>query len=302
VNTEQKLRLIRRKRLALEQLIAIGKNINGQGNILSDILVLSRPSQTISKKVKQSVMHMVQTLQELSIAELKQRLIIIDQLVAQGSQEIINLTFNSDFLPQNLEDLSCEVEHIKQLITVFKKRTELAIALRLVLQEMGVSTQRLQVEFSQEILLIRVSELKREERSCRNNIHKRIEEVIDDCDTLIKSGIINAALEAELKQVKSVMQQNIEHLAAGKSIDSMPINFEAIEVGDTSPSLDMVLVDQENPIIENNSGNEVQTIIPEPDLTDSSTSTAVNQSFTKRLTNWLNAPWDVGWKNNGNKH
>lgn len=304
MNTAHKLQLIRRKRYALEQLIDIGKNIIAQGNALNDILVLSLPSQKIPEKTRKRVLHMVHTLQDLSIDELTQRLKIIDQLVEQGSKEIVNFSFDRDAASHNTDDIIIIVEHIKQLISVFKKRTELAIALRLTLQEMGVTTQRLHAGFSQELLSKRVGELKQEEIQCRDNIYSHIKDVIEDCNLLLTVGSMSPTLEAELKHVRSVMKQNLKHLETGKSINSMPVNFEVIEIGDSSPHIQTTKT--KTPL-----NNKTEDIII-PDITapktqehtigeKSALKQTIHPSFLKRVLNWLNSPWNVGWKASNKK-
>jgi len=285
ITSSQHLRLIRRKRLALEQLIDFVKNISLQNRVFEDILVLSRPSQSIPKKRQNKLMYLVNTLQNLSEDELKQRLIRVDQLVKQGISEIIEINQTLAKYESDPELIINEIKRIKELIILFKKRTELSLALRLLLKEQGVNPQRLVINYSQELIAEQVTKLKEEELKCSQSLRNHIQDVIIECDLLLGLEGLAAELKGELKQVKVVMQMNLEHINAGKSIDSMPINFEAINLGESSP------------------------IIEEPSLTPKKVSSSIKkhkqkkettqdkpETFFKRLINWLNSPWNQGWK------
>jgi hypothetical protein len=287
--SSQRLRLIRRKRLALEQLIEFTKNISLQSRILQDVLVLSRPSQVIPDKIREHLMYLVNTIQNLSDGDLNQHLIRVDQLVRQGVETIVNISQHLEQFDANSQSIIKEINHIKETITLFKNRTELSLALRLVLKNKGLQPQRLVVNFSQESISEQIGELKNEEQKCSNSLRNHIQDVIIECDLLLSLDGIASELKGELKQVKEVMQQNIEHLNSGKSIETIPVNFEAVNIEDSSPSAI-------EPIYE-----AKETSIEIKKTTATATPTKIEpqkkpETFLQRLTNWLNSPWNQGWK------
>ena len=285
ITSSQRLRLIQRKRLALEQLIEFAKNVSLQSKILEDVLVLSRPSQVIPDKIREHLMYLVNTLQNLSEDELNHRLIRVDKLVQQGVEAIINISQHLEQFDSNSQSIIQEINRIKGIIVLFKKRTELSLALRLVLKEQGLQPQRLVVNFSQELISEQIGELKKEEHKCTNSLRNHIQDVIIECDLILSLDGVASELKGELKQVKVVMQQNIDHLNSGKSIETMPVNFEAINIGDSSPSAIEPVYEEKEPSIEIKK--------PKPAKIESQKKP---QQFTQRLKNWLNSPWNQGWK------
>jgi hypothetical protein len=296
ITSSQHLRLIRRKRLALEQLIDFAKNISLQSRILEDVLVLSRPSQAIPDKIREHLMFLVNTLQNLSEDELQQRLIRVDQLVQQGVKAIINISQTLEQYEKNPQTIFKEINRIKELIILFKKRTELSLALRLVLKEQGLMPQRLEINFSQELIAERVVELKEEEIICSNSLRNHIQDVIIECDLLLGIDGVAAELKGELKQVKVVMQQNLQHLDSGKSIESMPVNFEAINIGESSPII------EETPYVVKDTVKDTQVKIKEKKEKKETIVTPLKnpENFLQRLINWLNSPWNAGWAKSQN--
>jgi hypothetical protein len=141
-------------------------------------------------------------------------------------------------------------------------------------------------------------ELNQEEKQCRNNISAHIREVINDCDLLLSLSKTPDYLRSELTQVKQVMQQNIEHLEAGKCIDDMPVNFEVIDIEDTAPDYS-----ERSPISEKNSeGIDVKTKSPKKSMiTHPQIKAAIKtkarentSSFFARVKSWLGLQYTNG--------
>lgn len=293
LTSKQRLTLLKRKRHALEQLIEFSKNISSQTNALEDVMVLIRPSQQIDDTIRQDVMYMVETLQNLSEDELQQRLSRVDELVQEGIQAIIDITESVEDTEFDNQTIKEQIQQIRILIRLFKKRTELSLALRIVLQERGIVPERLHIEFSQETIVEHVQQLKEEEHKCRATIRNHIEDVIIDCNTMLNFQGISDDLSGELKQVKLVMQQNLEHIDAGNSIENLPINFEAIELGESSPGLDEELFnEQPQPTTTTEPNNPSEPAHSKQDSIDSNK----EASLLKRASTWLNTPWNVSWK------
>ncbi|MFT7559707.1 MAG: hypothetical protein ACI93R_001620 [Flavobacteriales bacterium] len=236
-DTSQQLALIRGKRKVLEQLIEFSKNLLQQERALEDLLLLSKPSQNIPQKVRNDLVKALEALQNLSDEQLQERVIKVDELVQSGAQGLYSITQNIESFDHSAQDINSKIDQIKEISARFRKRAKLAIALRLKLQERGLVTERLKLSISQDSIAERIAQLKTDESTCRKNISAHIQETISDCDSLLSSKDVPTSLREELTLVKGVMQQNLEHLSAGKSIDSMPVNFEIIDFGDTAPGL-----------------------------------------------------------------
>ncbi len=90
--------------------------------------------------------------------------------------------------------------------------------------------------------------------------------------------------------MKEVMAQNLNHLSEGKSIDSMPVNFEIIEMGEaapsaqdtTAPTLDKE-IEPEAPAVEDPSPQQPANAEPETSIK--------KPGLWQRINHWLNTPW-----------
>jgi len=295
IDSNVHLSLLKRKRYALEQLIEFSKNIVDQGQALDDILVLSRPSQAIPDKVRLQLMEMVKSLEDYPDNELQERLTKIDKLVENGVASVVVLAQSVDQFEEDTHEVINKIEHIKELTSIFRKRTKLAIAIRITLQERGITTNRLQLEFDQDTIAERVSELKDEELACRHNIKAHIEEVILECKTLLSKTTLPVSLRKELVVVQRVMKQNLEHVNKGKSINTMPVNFEIIVMGDSAPAESHSAAPPKSVSPANVVPNKpIKATVQRTEK--KSVTSAKKLSFFKRLIIWLSAPLSVTWK------
>ena len=308
-DTSQNLALIRRKRKVLEQLIDFSKNLLQQERALDDLLLLSKPSQNIPQRVRDDLVKAVETLQNLSDEQLQERLIKVDELVQSGARGIYFITQNIDSFDHSAQDINSKIDQIKEIASRFRKRAKLALALRLTLQERGLVTERLKLDVSQDSISERIIQLKSDEATCRKDISAHIQETITDCNGLLSSKDLPASLREELTLVKDVMQQNLEHLSSGKSIDSMPVNFEIIDFGETAPGLPTEHklsptrhtepTQETNPKPEEIARPPRKTRTPPP-ITHSPHHKPNPPSFIKRVKIWLSTPWNVGWRQTKN--
>ncbi|WP_144395289.1 hypothetical protein [Pleionea sediminis] len=228
---QQELELIRRKRKALEQLIRFAKQIVRQESAMQDVLQLAKPSQRISKQCYRYLKVLNKKETALTTPEIEQQLSKLDVIVSKQVAKLFSLSYGAI---KNISDESLEIElkKIKTLLDGFKQRTELAVALRLVLHERGVVTQRLVLPIPQEALYSKIDQLKEEETQVREQVRLKIESIIDDIKVMRQSEALPESMKNELKTIHQVMLNNLSHIKSGKKIEDMPVNFEVIDMGE----------------------------------------------------------------------
>ncbi|MFT5691086.1 MAG: hypothetical protein ACI92E_000411 [Oceanicoccus sp.] len=306
LDSNQKLRLIRRKRHALEQLINFSKNILQQEQALDDLLLLSKPSQSIPDKIRRDLIRLVDSQQELSDHQLQERLARVDPLVQSGTRGIMAFTQSIEEIDPSNRDIFSKIDHLKEVTSRFRKRAKLAIALRLSLQERGLVTERIKLDFDQDSLADRIFELKNEEKKCRGNIGAHLQDMVVDCENMLAVGKIPKQVQDELVLVKEVMLENIKHLKSGKSLDTMPVNFEIIDIEESAPvpgSMDGSPFEQSDsnlPAEDQQKSNAHQKTKLSASVSSDSNNIEIAESqkkldFFTRFGIWLNSPWSVTW-------
>jgi len=307
LDSNQRLRLIRRKRHALEQLIEFSKNVLQQEQALDDLLLLSKPSQSIPDKTRQDLIRLVNSQQELSDAQLQERLARVDHLVQSGARGILAFTENIEQMNSENLDIFTKIDQLKEATSRFRKRAKLAIALRLSLQERGLVTERIKLDFGQDSIGERITELKVEEKKCRKNIGAHLQEMVVDCDNLLSTGKVPEPIRDELILVKEVMLENLQHLKAGKSLDTMPVNFEIIDIEESAPmpgSTDgspFETLSSKRPHEKPEEKSRRQKTKPSKSTTPNIDNNKItelppNSGFLDRLGFWLNSPWNITWR------
>lgn len=272
IDPDQRVNLLRRKRHALALLVAFSKNIAQQGNALNDILVLGLPSQKIPEKIRTELIRAVDALKKFNDKELQKRLSKIDKLVNSGVKWVVTLAQSVDQFEDDRHKVISTVDHIEKMNTEFRKRAELALATRIVLHDRGLTTERLQLKYDQEMIAERLLQIRHEEHECRKIIATHINNIVHECDDLLLSNNMPNHLQKELLEVKRVMLENLEHLKIGRSLDTLPFNFEVIVMD--SPEF----------------------MISETPIPDEPPEVKTHNSFWAHLKSWLNTPWSVSWK------
>ncbi|TQV73664.1 hypothetical protein FLL45_12385 [Aliikangiella marina] len=158
-----KFQNIASKRQALESLIEIAAGIHHQQSALNDLALAAKPSQIFSAKVNAFFDQIEQRMQTVSVSEVLQKLEAVESITQKTFNHIIKLTsLDVNQLRDNqIEDI--DVAKFSDAIINFKRRTQTALAFRILLQKRGVAIHPFKLPVSQESISEQIEKLKQKE-------------------------------------------------------------------------------------------------------------------------------------------
>ncbi|PCK04100.1 MAG: hypothetical protein COA42_19530 [Alteromonadaceae bacterium] len=245
------LHTLHQKHAILEQLVTHAKNIHEQSCNVSDTLTLIKPSQVIPTRTRKQLTSLAASQQKYSDEALRIRQAKVDKLIQDNVKHTMRLVEQLSEI--NTDDiLEQQLEQIRAADVAYGKRTKLALAIRIALQDRGLVTPRLHVSLDQDYLNEKIEDLCKQEHQCREKIHQQIDEVIDDCKAMLKLPKLPMQLREVLQHTEILMHKNLICLDEGKPINGLnvEIDFEVIDVKIatfSNPDIDLAPVEKAPP-------------------------------------------------------
>ena len=281
------IQMFSQKRQALVNVIRFSRNLAKISGSLESLIALATGGRGHNKEYLDRLKSKVQSLTNDQIkANLKQ----VDNKLQQDVDTIVEIA------RADLEDIEDQFSHLlvdkkksifdclDDYLINFKRRAKLAIALRVILEQKYVETNPLLLKFSPDELEEELSQLKSKENQYTETVKVQIEELIGDTEVILKYDGFPEAIKEHAKKVKEQLLENQAHLAAGKSLDSLPTPIEVIDM-DTAPASSANLT----PIEE----EKTKTLEMSMDL---HYETFEKPSFWKVFMHWLTTPMGITWK------
>ena len=288
----QELSKLTQKRLALESLIRITASIQIQQKSLLELSAISKPSQDFPPKLITQIKLLTSKIGELPIPELITRLDKVEAVMAKNLKSVLMLAEvdANQLRDEELENLS--IDEFIDAINNFKRRTQIAVALRYILKKRGIAIAPYTLSIPQESIVEHIDSLRKKEQSCVKKIRKEIVGIIKDSQVMIAMDGLTEKMRNELVDVKEAMQINLNHLDSGGNVKDIPNVFETIVLESKSNFTTAQDTDKETQKTEvqqitskENSDNELEFANPK------------KESFWSLFKKWLSSPWSVSWKN-----
>jgi len=291
-SSADELALISEQRAALEDVIKISLAITNLQKGLNAVLLLGKESSKIPKAYLQRYDLIKTGIMNQPSTKLKESLEILDnyinnaiqnvmEIVDQGEQALVSSDSSSFTLGDIHENIHNEIED-------FKRKSQTAVVIRLLLRERGIGTKELPVSVPKEVLTAKITELDKKEKTCRKRIHKELKVMDGYVTNVLDNPGLPDAIKQEMLATRASIQMNIEHLETGKTIDKLPVVFDIVEMGSEE---------------DHKYAFTPTSLLPEAPSDTESTSKSEDpftvlkrRSFFSRLYEWATTPMGVSWK------
>jgi len=281
-DTQAQCQLIEKKRHMLASLIRVAQGVNKHTQGLEHVLLLTRPSQTFPPKIDQYIKLLEGKTSSLSDAELSEQSEKYDNHCKQLINTLLEVV---DQIQKQIEDgqeLESFSEEIQQQFKEFKSMTQTAVGLRAMLKKRGITLPPVQFGFPQEWISEQIDTFHQTNRELRVRVKTLALELIVDVKQLLKTKNLSQVLRDGLSYAESSMQENLSHLKAGGSIDTLPYEFENLVIT-SMPETPEGKIYQSDP--KENEEAPVEQLAEKKQL-----------SFIGKVKLWLSSSWKTRWR------
>ena len=229
-DTQTQCQLIEKKRNMLAALIRIAQGFNKHTQGLEDVLLLAKPSQTYPPKIDQYITILEKKTSSLSEEQLSKQTKEYDNRCKKLINTLLKAVEQTQKQIGENQDIEPFSEEVQQQLHDFKNMTQTAVGLRAILQKRGIIMPPVHFGFPQEWIAEQIDSLQQTNRALRSRVKILALELIIDVKQMLKRENLSLVLRDGLTYVESSMQENLEHLKSGGSIDKLPHEFENLAI------------------------------------------------------------------------
>jgi len=281
-DTQAQCQLIEKKRQMLASLIRVAQGVNKHTQGLEHVLLLARPSQTFPPKIDQYIKLLEGKTSSLSDAELSGQSEKYDNRCKQLINTLLEVVDQIQKQIEGGQELESFSEEIQQQFKEFKNMTQTAVGLRAMLKKRGVVLPPVQFGFPQDWISEQIDTFQQTNRELRVRVKALALELIVDVKQLLKTKNLSQVLRDGLSYAENSMQENLSHLKAGGSIDSLPYEFENLVIT-SMPETPEGKIYQSDP--KEPEEAPVELIADKKQL-----------SFIGKVKLWLSSSWKTRWR------
>ena len=276
---QQDIARIDGKRKVLEQIVEITRAIEQMQDSLNAVLILGAPSSELPQEAAKLFQELSGSMQNLPTNQIKDYLkklqtVINSQL--EGILKYSDLDFDAD---ETIEILTMSGDSADtratplDMLNDFKRTSQTAVSLRVLLKKRGVSTDGAVIAVPKEVIDKQYKELEEKEQQQRVKVKGKVEEMKEDINVMIDNPSYPDAMKEVLRGVLDNLDSDIRLVDSGGSLDKLSFVMETQEFGEA--------VQQEDDVEE--------IVLETPDETN-------KRSLANKANEWLNSPWSVSWK------
>ncbi len=262
---------------------------------LETVAVMGADAHKIPAEAKRFFLNLGNKITQLPAHQLRAYLGKLDELICTDLDRIVSIA-DGAVTPDLLEDANAlfglDETAVKKLINEFERRTRTSVSMRVLMIRRGLKVDVLVIPIAEEVLQGRIEQLDEKEKECTGHIQKEIVAMKQDVELILEHHPCSDTLKKQLEAVRDELQQNLEHIRAGKSIDELPFPIEVAEGTDTN-------VWQTPPEPESKAEEPEPAEPARPVADDATTANAQETSprgFFGTLWVYLTTPNHVNWK------
>lgn len=274
-----------KKRELLASLIRVAQDLNGHTHALYDVQLLAKPSQKFPSRASHYKDELGPSIREMDDSQIKLRSERYDHQTAHlldALLEFIDITQHQVTIDEEPSEFSDEARF---QLDEFKQVSHTAVALRILLQDLGVFLPAVRFGFPQEWIGEQIEDLKHTNHNLRDKVKDRIAELILEAEEMLCSKKLPAATHDSLAYAQHCMMLNLEFLEHGGNIEKLPHDFEELELNSLPENAVNTYIEERIPVLED--------IVKDPTAEDESDA---RLGFNKKLKLWLNTPWKTRWR------
>ena len=224
----QEIRALEEKRETLERAIQIALNIEQLHKSLEATLLMGQPSADIPEEALDTFENLESSTRDMPLAKLKQNLASLEKAVKAKLAGILEIADMDDDALVASDPMATH-----NLLNKFRKLAQTAVALRILLHIRGEATDATELHVPTEQIRAKLTVVEQKERAYRKVIKTEMVSMITESERLLSNPDISDSLREFLTTSNEDLQRNLDHLDSGKTITSMPVAVEMVEMSET---------------------------------------------------------------------
>ena len=290
------IEMVKGKRQLLKRVVLITRATERMQDSLKAVLILGQPSTDIPEGVLKYYHVLSNKIKQKPTEKINWYLNKLEELIKSNLQGIIDLSMQED--ETLLPGLSSQIEdeysdEAMNLLNDFKRQSQTAVALKILLQQRGVYTSGTTVKESVQQIEGHIERLERRERKQRKQLQQNISEMHADLSSMLGSDQYSDAMKKVFRKVMTDLENDQKIIERGERVDRLQLSFEVVETGIKNKKVETAEQQQV--------ATETEEYLEEFDQIEASEKTSTKASFLKTLYRWLNTPWNVKWRDIRNR-
>ena len=278
----EELRQLRKKRKALESAMRIAASVERLHQGLKAVMLMGKPTSAIPKQALASYEELDEKTKLQPTAKLQEILAKLEKTIKTRLSTIMRLAELDDeaLLARDQDDAEeGPSENIEHILNDYRKSAQTAVALRVLLKTRGVPTKAVVLDVSADVLKEKIVALGQREKRCRVHARQEIVTLINDIKGLMRRGVPEGMKQVLLTAHRDLLM-NLKHLDAGRTIESLPVSIEIIEMGEEEEIEEIVAM----PVMCDDEDQEQQS------------GKRKSPGFFSVFWRWLLTPFGVSWQ------
>jgi hypothetical protein len=283
--------LIHEKRLLLKRVVMITRATERMQDSLKSVLILGQPSTSIPEGMLKYYHILSNKVKQKPTEKVRWYLKKLEELIKSNLQGIIKLTLQEQDAPDTGQSSEQEADDYSDeamtLLSEFKRQSQTAVALKILLQQRGIYTSGTVIKASVQQIEGHIKRLEKREEIQRKKLQAHIAEMHVDLNVMLKSDKYSDDMKRVFRKVIVDLESDKQAIERGGRINDLQLSFEMVETG----------------VERNNSPEEVQQkvvdeteeYLEEIDQNGTTDKESDKRGFFRTLLKWLNTPWKVSW-------
>jgi hypothetical protein len=263
----------------LETVIRIARAIERMQKALRAVLLMGQPASAIPKQALRYYAVLSRDIRNRPTTELSQDLQELDRRIKADLLDIVALAHSGDrdFATGGNVASDEELDRINRRLEEFRRLSQTAVCLRILLRERGVTTTPMALPVPEQAIQRQIQALDTKEREYKTRLRENVAALKAELETMIERGGFPDAVLHELTAARDGLQANLEHIDAGRDLEALPFTMETTDAAPGAPT-------EAPPANPTARAPQPKPAAPQPP-----------RGFFRRLWAWLNSPWSVRW-------
>jgi hypothetical protein len=232
-NPAEAIQDIEQRRLALQRLVVIAHSLEQLTQGLESTLLMGRPTGSIPQSALTALAQLDEKTSILPDAKLKHTVDLLEASIQTKLARIIKLVLLEDeqlVAPTASGGAVPATPDLGKMLGEFRKNAQTTVALKVLLKRRGVPTKPLVISVPENEIKHHIQALKSKESVYRGQLQDKIEGMVADTRGILRMEGLSEDMREATRHVLEDLEANLQHLKAGKSMETLPMALEVIEM------------------------------------------------------------------------
>ncbi len=283
---------IKDKRRLLKQVVMISRATERMQDSLKSVLILGQPSTSIPKGLLKYYHVLSNKIKQKPTEKISWYLKKLEELIQRNLDGIISITmldYDVSMSGQmSGQDEEGYTDDAMNLLNEFKRQSQTAVALKILLQQRGVQTSGTSIKIPIREIEGHIRRLEIREEIQRKQIKTHIKEMQEDLGYMLNSDQYSDEMKKVFRKVMANLEDDLNAIDQGTRIDQLSLSFEVVETGEKERCGQD---EAQQEIV-----SETEEYLEEFDQGELADAVTKRMGFFRTLLKWLNTPWSVSWE------